>query len=179
MGDFVVALLIFTAGFGVAWSWQGSRADARVGALATQQAKASGDAARQAALNLKAAQDKADRIDKAAAIRTADLDRKLQGTKNALNIATRNRPCLGEPALRLLDQSPGLHAPAGATLAVPFHGGTAGPSADPASDERGNYSTDTQVAQWIAGAGALYERCRGRIRDIREWSEGKYPLGHQ
>ena len=170
MSDLLIGLVIFAAGFGAAWSWQGANAEARIGTLTTQHEKQAGDAARQAARNLKVMQDNADRIDAAAAIRTAALDRKLQETKDALKTATRNRPCLGGPALRLLGQSPGLRlGVAGPASAGPLYRGSAGTAADPEDESDTGYATDSQIAAWIATAGVYYERCRGRIRDIREW----------
>lgn len=171
----VAALLIFLAGFGVAWAWQADRSAASIQTLRADHEKASGDAARQAARNLMSAQNNADRIDAAAAIRTANLERTLQETKDALKTATHNRPCLGGPALRLLDHATGLQpGTAEPALAGPLHTGSAGPAADP-EDEGEDYATDTQVADWIAGAAVLYEKCRARIRDIRAWTAGAHP----
>lgn len=171
MSNLLLALAIFATGFGAGWSWQGSRADARMGTLTTQHEKATGDAARLAAKKLKDAQDRADAIDKAAAARDAAQTAKLQETQHALKTATRNRPCLGSAALRVLDKSPGLRlAPADPAPAGAFHRGSAAPASDP---EDGGYATDTQIAGWIAVAGDLYERCRNRVRDIRAWNEGE------
>lgn len=172
----IAALLIFLAGFGAAWSWQGSRGEAEIRALTTQHEKASGDAARAAAKKLKDANDRADAIDKAAAARDAVQAVKLQETQHALKTATRNRPCLGDATLRVLGKSPGLRlGPADPAPAGPLHGGPTAAAADPAheGEEEGDYSTDTQIADWIAVAGDFYERCRSRIRDIRAWSEGE------
>lgn len=172
MSNLLIALVIFVTGFGAGWSWQGSRGEARMSALTTRHEKASGDAAREAARKLKDAQNRADAIDKAAAARDAAQTTKLQETQHALKTATRNRPCLGGGALRLLDQSTGLRlGPADPTPAGPLHGGPAAPATDPAN-EGGDYATDTQLAGWIVVAGDLYERCRNRVRDIRAWTEG-------
>lgn len=172
----IAALLIFLVGFGAAWSWQGSRGEAEIRTLTTQHEKESGDAARTAAKNLKGANDRADAIDTAAAARDAIQTKQLQETQHALKTATRNRPCLGDAALRVLGKSPGLRLGAAVPETPgPLHDGSAAAAADPAheGDEEGNYSTDTQIADWIAVAGDLYERCRGRIRDIRAWNEGE------
>ncbi|MDO8933599.1 MAG: hypothetical protein Q7U97_14490 [Rhodocyclaceae bacterium] len=168
----IAVLLIFLIGFGSAWSWQGSRADARVATLTAAHEKQSGDAARAAAKKLKDAQDRADQIVKAATLRDAEQDQKLQEVQHALKTATRNRPCLGGAALRLLGESPGLRlGPAEPASAGALHGGSAAPAANPA--EQGDYSTDTEIAGWIATAGTLYEKCRARIRDIRTWEDGQ------
>ncbi|MCX7172456.1 MAG: hypothetical protein NT159_00635, partial [Proteobacteria bacterium] len=108
MNDLLAIMVAIALGFGAGWSWQGSRADARVADLTTQHEKASREAAEDAGLKLKASEDLVDSIDKAAAIRTATLERKLQETQHALKTATRNRPCLGGPALRVLDRAPGI-----------------------------------------------------------------------
>jgi hypothetical protein len=171
MNDALVGLIIFALGFGAGWSWQGSRADVRVDTLITAQEKSARTAATTAAEKLKAAQDRTDAITEAAAARSAAQTAKLQETQNALKTATRNRPCLGAPALRLLGQSPGLRlGPADRALAGAPDRRPAAAAADPADE--GDYATDTQLADWIATAGDLYERCRSRIRDIRTWSEG-------
>lgn len=172
MNDFLALLIAAALGFGAAWSWQESRAGDRINAIAAQHEKESGDAARQSARNLITAQNNTDRIDDAAALRTANLERQLQETQHALKTATYSRPCLGGAALRLLDRAPGLKpGPADPAFASPLYRGSAGPAADP-EDQSDDYATDTQVAGWIAGAKVLYEQCRGRIRDIREWSNG-------
>lgn len=170
----VAALVVFLAGFGLAWTWQADRADARVQTLTASHSQAEAGAARRAAQTLSDAQARADQIDRAAEIRTATLEKQLQETQRALKTATRNRPCLGGPALRLLGQSPGIQlgaadrAPAG-----PLHGGPGGTAADPADE--GEHATDTDIADWIAVAGARYEKCRGQLADIREWEEGGRP----
>lgn len=170
----IIALAIFLAGFGAAWSWQGARGDAAIATLTAQHEKKAGDAARAAARDLKSAQDRADTIARAAALRDAAQDQQLQEAHHALKTATRNRPCLGGPALRVLGQSPGLRlAPAIAAPAGPPDHGSAAAAADPA--DQGEYTTDTQLADWIATAGLYYERCRNRVRDIRAWVEGGTP----
>lgn len=176
----IAALLIFLAGFGAAWSWQGSRGEAQVADLKHEHSQQALDAATIALRKLKVANDRADAIDKAAAARAAAQTAKLQETQHALKTATRNRPCLGNAALGVLGQSPGLRlGPAVAETPGPLHDGPAAAAADPAhqgdeeGDEEGDYATDTQIADWIATAGDLYERCRSRIRDIRAWSEGE------
>ncbi|MDD5176775.1 MAG: hypothetical protein PHQ05_10175 [Sterolibacterium sp.] len=174
MGKILFAVfIIFCCGLLSGWSWQGARAEARIQTIKAEQEKATGDAARQAAKDLKSAQDRADAIDNAAAIRTADLEQKLQEKRNALKTATFNRPCLGGPALRLLGESPGLKLGLAETAtASPLYRGSSTAAADP-PNEGEDYATDTQIADWIAGAAVLYERCRGRIRDIRAWSDGE------
>lgn len=170
----IAALVVFLAGFGLAWTWQADRAEARVQTLTASHAQAAANAARRAAQTLSAAQERADQIDRDAEARTATLEKQLQETQHALSTATRNRPCLGGPALGVLEQSAGIRlgpvlpAPAG-----PPDGGPAAAAADPA--DAGEYATDTDVAKWIAAAGVLYEQCRARIRDIRELNEGARP----
>ena len=172
MNDLLIALAIFAAGFGAAWSWQGARGAAEIGALTTRHEKDAGTAARAATAKLKAANDRADAIDKAAAARDAEQTSKLQEVQRELKTATRNRPCLGGAALRVLGKSPGLRlAPAEPAPAGALHGGSAAATAD--SADEGDFSTDTQIADWIAVAGDRYERCRARIRDIRAWNEGE------
>lgn len=169
----IVALLMAAVGFGAAWSWQGSRADARVSALDLKYTREASEALATLAGRFKDAEDRGDAITKAGEIRAAELEQKLQETKDALKTATHNRPCLGGAALRVLGKSPGLSlGPAGPAPAGPLHGGSGTAAADPADaspGDGGEYATDSQVADWIATAGARYERCRGQLRDIRTW----------
>lgn len=157
--------LCLAVGFGAAWSWQGSRAEARVLAIENkhqQDLLDQADAWRQEVLRRQAL---ADDIDRKAAARDRELTTKLQETQHALKTATRGRPCLGGTALRVLDQATGLRPP---ESAVALHGGSAAAAADPEDEE----ATDTDVAGWIAIAGDYYERCRARIRDIRQYESG-------
>lgn len=168
------ALVVFLAGFGLAWTWHADRAEARVQTLTADHAQAAANAARRAAQTLSDAQDRADQIARAAEIRTATLEQQLQETKDALSTTTRNRPCLGGPALGMLGQSAGIRlGPVHPAPAGPPDGRPAAAAADPA--DAGEYATDTDVARWIATAGVLYEQCRARIRDIRTWSAGGAP----
>lgn len=189
--NLVIALGIFLAGFGAAWSWQGARADAQLADLRLDHSQAALEQATAAAARMRAAQVLADRITTAAASREAALDEKLQETHRALKTATRGRPCLGGNALRLLDQSPGLRAPAGppdggraaaaadsSTLRAGGIGGGAAqgdsPPPGPRPEGGGDWvATDTDVADWIATAGLYYERCRGRLADIRAYEAGR------
>lgn len=161
----LIALAIFLAGFGAAWSWQGARGDLRSAELRLEHADAAYEAAAAAARRLKAKNDLADTITRDGARREAALDRQLQETHHALKTATLGRPCLGGAALRLLDKTPGLRPDPGAAPAGPPDRGSAAPAADPADEE----ASDTDVADWIATAGRYYQRCRDRLADIRRY----------
>ena len=173
LANLLVALTLFGSGFGVAWTWQGDRAEVRIKTIAQAHEKARADDATEVARALKQKQDRADEIDRVASYRALVLNQKLQETQNALKTATRGRPCLGGPALRLLGQSPGLSL--GTVLpdaAGTLHGrsGAAAAAANDAQDD-GEYASDTQIADWIAVAGAQYDRCRSMIGDIRAWNK--------
>lgn len=159
----------FVVGFGVAWDWQGARADARVMDLQRQAAVRQAEEAAASAAALRRERDRTDQITRAAGQREAALDTKLQETQRALKTATTGRPCLGGAALRVLDQSTGLRPPPGSALASVLDRGYAGAAADPSGEEA---ASDTDVAEWIATSGRYYERCRARIHDIREWQDG-------
>lgn len=161
-------------GFGAAWSWQGSRAEARVLAIEARERQALLDQASAWRKEIERRQALADDIDRRAAARDRALTTQLQETQHALKTATRGRPCLGGAALRLLDQSTGLRAPEPAGA---LHGRAAAAAADSKDNAENNaegeaFASDTDVAGWIALAGDYYERCRARIRDIREWEHG-------
>jgi len=159
-------LLCAGLGFGVAWSWQGSRGEARVLAIENKHQQDLLDQADAWRKEVERRQALADDIDRKAAARDRELTTKLQETQHALKTATRGRPCLGGTALRVLDQATGLRPPESAGA---LHGGSAAAAADPEDEE----ATDTDVAGWIAVAGDYYERCRARIRDIREYEAGR------
>lgn len=163
-------LLCAGLGFGVAWSWQGSRGEARVLAIENKHQQDLLDQADAWQKEVERRQALADDIDRKAAARDRELTNKLQETQHALKTATRGRPCLGGAALRVLDKSTGLRPPESAGA---LHGGSAAAAAhseDSAEDEE---ATDTDVAGWIAIAGDYYDRCRARIRDIREYEAGR------
>lgn len=158
-------VLCLAIGFGAAWSWQGSRAEARVLAIENKRQQELLDQADTWRKEVERRQALADDIDRKAAARDRELTTKLQETQHALKTATRGRPCLGGTALRVLDQTTGLRPP---ESAVALHGGSAAAATDPEDEE----ATDTDVAGWIAIAGDYYERCRARIRDIRQYESG-------
>lgn len=89
---------------------------------------------------------------------------------HAIALATTGRLCLNGPALRLLDQAPGINlrrlppAPGSAAAA----GGSAAPAGGD-GDADAEYASDTQAALWIAEAGARYEVCRARLDALIGW----------
>lgn len=158
-------LLCAGLGFGAAWSWQGSRGEARVLAIENKHQQELLDQADAWRKEVERRQALADDIDRKAAARDRQLTTKLQETQDALKTATRGRLCFGGAALRVLDQATGLRPP---EPAGPLHGRSAATATDPEDEE----ATDTDVAGWIAIAGDYYERCRARIRDIRQFEAG-------
>lgn len=158
-------LLCAGLGFGAAWSWQGSRGEARLLALENRYRQEKLDQAAALRREVERRQALADEIARRAAAREQALTIKLEETHHALKTATRGRPCLGGAALRVLDQSTGLRPPA---AAGPSDGRAAAAAADPADEE----ASDGDVAGWIAIAGDYYERCRERLRAIRQFAEG-------
>lgn len=167
--DVLPGLLLILVGFLAAWSWQGARGAAELAALKADYAQRSADVAEEAARQLAAKQEHIDRIVRASSQRETALDTQLQETRHALKTATRGHPCLGGAALRVLDSAPGLRPPAGTAPAGVSDRGLAAATADSEDSEAeaGDVATDTDVAEWIATAGRYYERCRGRLADIR------------
>ncbi|MDR2221001.1 MAG: hypothetical protein LBE24_10570 [Methylobacillus sp.] len=156
--------LALAIGFAAAWSWQGSRADARVFALESQHKDDLIERANVWIQNLTAARGIMDKIDTEAAARDRQLTQQLKETQHALKTATTGRLCLGSDALSVLDRATGLSTPDDTASAV--SGGTAAAATDTALA-----ASDTDVAGWIAITADLYERCRDRLRDIREYVE--------
>ncbi|MGQ0711622.1 MAG: hypothetical protein ACT4NV_17960 [Rhodoferax sp.] len=116
---------------------------------------------------LQAAQQRGDTLSRQLLAREGQIDQLKKEKAHAIALATTGRTCFSGPALRLLDQAPGLAisglpAPASSSAAAD---GAAGADADD-SERR---STDTQVAQWAADAAGQYEVCRARLNALIEW----------
>ncbi|NMG29344.1 hypothetical protein [Aromatoleum evansii] len=83
---------------------------------------------------------------------------------DAIRRATTGRPCLREPALRLLNGAHGIN------LGVPAPAGRADATDGTATAAAGELvSTDTDVALWIARAGRQYDECRRRLGTLIDW----------
>lgn len=97
-----------------------------------------------------------------------DQIRKISQEKHdAIAQATTGRPCLGVPALRLLNSATGLHV-AGMPSA-PSGPVATGASAAAHPDDQGLIATDADIAGWSIDAGAQYEICRGRLDTLIDW----------
>lgn len=101
-------------------------------------------------------------------LKREDQINKLSREKHdAIAKATTGRPCLGGPALRLLNSAAGLNV-AGMPSA---HSGpvATGAAAAAHSDDQGLIATDADITGWSIDAGAQYEVCRGRLDALIEW----------
>ena len=108
-------------------------------------------AAEQATAALQAAQNRGDALTTGLLNQQTRIDQLKTEARRAIPQVTTGRPCLGLPALRVLDSAPGL-AVAGLP---PATGGAAAAGA--------RVATDTDLAGWTVDAGAYYAICRARL----------------
>lgn len=92
------------------------------------------------------------------------LNQKSQELRNEITRSTRGRACLDARTVRLLNNAGNRHAAADDALPK-----TAG-APDAA---HGAAASDTDVAQWAAGARSQYERCRARLDALIDYEEGR------
>lgn len=132
--------------------------------------------AREASATLSAAQARGDRLSKALLHSEHQISQLRTEVHHALNKTTTGSPCLNGATLRLLNQAPGL-----AVSGVPWTAsGAAAAGGSFAADTGDNttphsawysttYSTDTQIASWIADAGSAYRICKARLDTLIDW----------
>lgn len=153
----VVALLLFAAG----WMTEGWRKDAEIERIERAHAEQRARDAEAATAEIEAAVKRGDQLAARVAAAESTRDIALQETQDALRKVTTGRPCLNAAAVRLLNQSAGLKpeplpAPAGQPVGADA-----------------TFATDTDVAQWAAGAIRHYDTCRGRIQAVADFYEEK------
>lgn len=140
-----------------------------------------GVAERDARVALQVAQARGDRLSNALLSAERQIDQQRTEIQHALNKTTRGSPCLNGATLRVLKQAPGIVVssvpqPTGSAAAAGEPPGASGDRARSSTDT-GNgtaadaawYSTDTQIANWIAEAGAAYGVCRSRLDALIDW----------
>ncbi len=182
-----LVIAIFLAGFATAWVVQGWRFGARISGIEARQhqgeaaaAQAYAAAERKNRERLQAAQAVADQSIADAQARADAAQRQTLEIQRELTQAhaTTGRPCLSAAARGLLQQSPAFGHRAG--LRLPD--AAASPPATPATAaaDSGNRkpepltSSDTDMANWVSEASALYETCRARIDGLRAWAESSH-----
>lgn len=134
--------------------WLGARYEARIATTATTHATEKQHAAEAATLQLTTAQTRGDALTTALLAAEAARATLLQEKRHAVAQNTTGRPCLGEPALRLLNSAPGLYV---SGLPSP----TTAASSAAAAGER--IATDTDITGWAIDAGAQYGVCKDRL----------------
>lgn len=163
--SWVIGLLV-ALGMGATGYWAGDHQ--RNNAWLAKQ----GVAERDARLALQAAQARGDRLSNALLSAERQIDQQRTEIQYALNKTTRGSPCLNGATLRVLKQAPGI-----IVSSVPQPPGSAAAAGGPPGADTPNgtaadaawYSTDTQIASWIAGAGAAYGVCRSRLDALIDW----------
>jgi len=154
--NLAIALAIFLAGFGAAWSWQGARGALVAADLRLEHANQAHESVLAAARRVKAKADLADTL----AVRLAAAEKqRIPAYKEVLReipAATVDRPCLSGDALGLLDNFAGDAAGVPATAGRP-------------ADQGGAVATDTQVAGWAASVIEQHERERARCNALIDW----------
>lgn len=134
--------------------WLGAGYEARIATTATAYATEKQRAAEAATMLLTTAQTRGDAATRALLASEAARNTLLQETRHAVAQNTTGRACLSEPALRLLNGTPGL-----AVSGVPSPAATA--SGAVAAGER--VATDTDITGWAIDAGAQYATCKDRL----------------
>lgn len=151
-GKIIAVLLIFFAGLAV----QGWRKDAKIERIERAHAEQRARDAEAAAAEIAAATKRGNALAARVTAAEATRDIALQETQDALRKVTTGSPCLNGATVRLLNQ------PAGLKAAVP-------PAAGQPAGADAAFATDTDVAEWAAGAIRHYDTCRGRIDAIAEF----------
>lgn len=109
------------------------------------------------AARLKAANERGDTLSTQLLQAEAANTQLLKEKKNAINKVTTGRACLGEPALRMLDNAPGL-----SVADLPSTPGSTAATG-------GRVATDTDLAGWSLDAGAQYRTCKDRLDKLIDW----------
>lgn len=153
-----VAALTFAAGLLLGGGTVHGLNGVQIAALETAHANAQRAAAQAAVERLNAAQARGDALTAELLTARAEADTLKADLHDALSKATTGRPCLGAPALRLLDRAAGPRP-------VPA------PAGRPAAADAADVATDTQVAQWAAGAYHHYAECSRRLSALIQYHE--------
>ena len=127
-----------------------------------------GAAERQAREALQAAQARGDALSTGLLTQQAQINQLKLEKHEALTLATTGRPCLGSPALRVLNTAPGIRI----SGLPPTTSGivAAGEPLGAAGGDSTWYSSDTDVARWAVDAGAAFEVCRARLDALIDWN---------
>lgn len=154
-----VAAMVFTFVGGAVAGWTFGRAPlkADIKTMEADQAKANFRMAERNSQVLQAAQARGDALTDALAASQAKNNQLTLERRNAITQATTGRPCLGEPALRLLNGAPGLRV-----SGLPQAAGIVAAAG-------GAVATDTDIARWAIDAGAAHEACRARLDALIDW----------
>ena len=153
-----IAALTFAAGLLLGGGAVHGLNGAQIAALEAAHANAQRAAAQAAVERLSAAQARGDALTAELIKARAEADTLKADLHDAIAKATTGRPCLGAPALRLLDR-------AASPRAVPA------PTGRPAAADAADVATDTQVAQWAAGAYHQYAECSRRLSALIDYHE--------
>lgn len=151
----------FALGAGLAGpaAWQIGRMPLRAELAAAHEAWAK-ERLRGAELNaqrLQTAIDRGDGLTQSLLASQARMDQLNRSRRNALPTATTGGPCLGGPALRLLDGATGLRV-----SGLPK-------AASGAAAADGAVATDTDITGWALDAGAQYATCSARLDALIDW----------
>lgn len=114
-------------------------------------------AERQAREALQAEQVRGDALSTGLLHQQTQIDQLKTEKHEALTLVTTGRPCLGSPALRVLNTAPGI-----TVRSLP-------PATSSAIAADGPFATDTDIASWVIDAGAAFEVCRARLDALIDW----------
>lgn len=156
----IVAAVAAVVGALLGSAYTGSVKDAVIARTERDHARAIAAAADANSVRLYDAQHRSDTLTRRLAAERRAAQLREEELTDALAKATDGRVCLREPALRVLDQSPGLQV-----AGLPAAGG----GADGA--HAGRVATDTDVAGWSRDAGKRYAECVSRYHALIDFHE--------
>jgi hypothetical protein len=161
--NWVIAGTLVAVGAGAGWTLGRAPLLVQVADQQRQYARERLTAMERAAEVLQTANDRGDQLVVALELADHEINQLAREKRDAINKVTTGRACLGEPALRLLNSSPGIRVSglAPATSGAAAAGATAAPDSV--------VSSDTEVGTWIIDAGAQYETCRLRLDALIDW----------
>lgn len=156
----IVAAVAAVVGALLGSAYTGSVKDAVIARMERDQARETAAAADAGSVRLYEAQARSDALTRRIAAERRAAKQREKELNDALARATDGRVCLREPALRVLDQSPGLDV-----AGLPAAGGVADGA------HAGRVATDTHVAGWAQRAGGEYAECVRRYHALIDFHE--------
>ncbi len=150
-------LLAVAIGLGGGWVIGRMPLQTQLAQLTATHAQELADQASAAAKALADASTRGDLLSAGLLTQQTQIDQLKAEKAHAITQVTTGSTCLFEPALRLLNTTPGL-----SVAGLP-------PAASGAAAAGGVTATDTDIGTWAIDAGAAYDTCRARLDALIDW----------